>query len=332
MIRSRGSPALGRAGIQFSEDQKATIKALVETGDIAKAQGLILDELATQFGGQAEAAAKAGLGFLDQFRNAWGDMQEIVGGNLAEIARPLVGVLQSLAEGFAGAARADAEIQRDGSASRRSPSARSIGGGRLAGRSASARSALRSRRRSPGSPRSGPALVAFWPQIEATIGWFKNAWGEMSIFEKAFAPVSLALRAMADIFIAVFPETAAAVAKAVAEIKEWLTGALGRAFDWVTGKVGAVGDAFANLYDRVVGHSYVPDMVSEVGAEFGKLQGNMVDPAIAATDQVGAEFQDLATGVGTCDRRNDPRGRFHVQGLRLADARHREPNGGRDRQ
>ena len=98
----KGLAGLGRAGIQFSEDQKATIKALVETGDIAKAQGLILDELATQFGGQAEAAAKAGLGFLDQFRNAWGDIQEIVGGNLAEIARPLVGVLQAIAEAFAG--------------------------------------------------------------------------------------------------------------------------------------------------------------------------------------------------------------------------------------
>ena len=48
----------------------------------------------------------------------------------------------------------------------------------------------------------------------------------MSIFEIAFAPVSLALRAMADIFIAVFPETAALVAKTVEEIKAWLIGEL----------------------------------------------------------------------------------------------------------
>jgi hypothetical protein len=72
----KGLAGLGRAGIQFSEDQKATIKTLVETGEVAKAQAMILDELAVQFGGQAEASAKAGLGFLDQFRNAWGDVQE----------------------------------------------------------------------------------------------------------------------------------------------------------------------------------------------------------------------------------------------------------------
>jgi hypothetical protein len=53
----KGLTALGRTGIQFSEDQKAAIKAMVETGNTAGAQSIILGELERQFGGAAQAAA-----------------------------------------------------------------------------------------------------------------------------------------------------------------------------------------------------------------------------------------------------------------------------------
>lgn len=51
-----GVSALGRAGVQFSEDQKALIKSLVETGDVAAAQQIILAELEREMGTAAEAA------------------------------------------------------------------------------------------------------------------------------------------------------------------------------------------------------------------------------------------------------------------------------------
>ena len=70
---------LGRAGIQFSVEQKALIKTLAESGQLAKAQGIILEELETQFGGAAEAAARAAGGGIAQFKNAAGDLQEVVG-------------------------------------------------------------------------------------------------------------------------------------------------------------------------------------------------------------------------------------------------------------
>ena len=54
--------SLSRAGITFSKEQTEVIKKLAETGDIAKAQAMILDELERKFGGQAEAAARTGLG------------------------------------------------------------------------------------------------------------------------------------------------------------------------------------------------------------------------------------------------------------------------------
>lgn len=68
--------ALSRAGIQFSEDQKAVIKTLVEQNKLADAQSIILAELERQFGGSAAAAADTFGGRLDQVKNAFGDLLE----------------------------------------------------------------------------------------------------------------------------------------------------------------------------------------------------------------------------------------------------------------
>lgn len=74
-----GLTMLGRSGITFSEQQKEIIYNLVETGKMAEAQGIILDEIYSQFGGSAEAAAKAGLGPWQQFMNKMGDYMEQLG-------------------------------------------------------------------------------------------------------------------------------------------------------------------------------------------------------------------------------------------------------------
>lgn len=52
-----GITALRRAGINFTDSQKETIKNLVEQGDLLSAQKLILDEVASQVGGTAAASA-----------------------------------------------------------------------------------------------------------------------------------------------------------------------------------------------------------------------------------------------------------------------------------
>ena len=75
----KGITALSRAGVQFSEDQKAMIKSLVESGQVAEAQGVILKELETQFKGSAQAAAEAGTGGLTQLSNRIGDIKEGIG-------------------------------------------------------------------------------------------------------------------------------------------------------------------------------------------------------------------------------------------------------------
>lgn len=76
--------ALSRSGIQFSTEQKAVIKELATTNRLAEAQGVILKELERQYGGQAEAAAQAGAGGLQQLSNSFGDLQESIGGLLME--------------------------------------------------------------------------------------------------------------------------------------------------------------------------------------------------------------------------------------------------------
>jgi phage-related protein len=73
-----GLTALTRAGVQFTDQQKEQIKALVESGDILGAQKVILGELTTQFGGSAAAQATA----TDKLSVAWGNLQETLGEKL----------------------------------------------------------------------------------------------------------------------------------------------------------------------------------------------------------------------------------------------------------
>jgi len=79
--------ALSRSGIQFSTEQKAMIKGLVEQNKLFEAQSIILTELERQYGGQAEAMAKADL-TMKQLKNTWGDYLEAVGKEFAEAYIP----------------------------------------------------------------------------------------------------------------------------------------------------------------------------------------------------------------------------------------------------
>ena len=83
-----GLTSLSRAGIQFTEDQKDTIKSMVEMGDKAGAQTIILEELESQFGGVARAAADTASGVKNQLDNSFGDLKETLGGVISEGLRP----------------------------------------------------------------------------------------------------------------------------------------------------------------------------------------------------------------------------------------------------
>jgi hypothetical protein len=93
---AKGLSALGRSGIQFSEDQKAVIERLVETGNTAQAQNLILQELEKQYGGNSVAAAQGLAGALDTLGEKFYDLQVALGDNLTTLLQPLIQGLTSL--------------------------------------------------------------------------------------------------------------------------------------------------------------------------------------------------------------------------------------------
>ena len=76
----KGVTALGRSGVQLTEQQKKMVKQFVETGQAAKAQDLILGELEKQFKGAGQAARDAVPG--SDAINKWNDLQEVIGEQL----------------------------------------------------------------------------------------------------------------------------------------------------------------------------------------------------------------------------------------------------------
>lgn len=92
-----GVTALGRAGVQFTEQQKAMIKSFVDTNQIAKAQAIILKELETQMGGAAEAAAQ-GTGKFKQLNNTLDNLFEAIGEQLTQKLIPFSDKLKEIIE------------------------------------------------------------------------------------------------------------------------------------------------------------------------------------------------------------------------------------------
>jgi hypothetical protein len=85
----QGVSALRRVGVQMTEQQEKQIKTFMELGQVANAQKIILKELETQFGGSAQAAAKAGMGGITILKNQLGEITERVGGSIVDVIIPL---------------------------------------------------------------------------------------------------------------------------------------------------------------------------------------------------------------------------------------------------
>ena len=95
-----GMTALTRSGVSFSDEQKDMVKTMVDAGDIAGAQALILGELENQFGGTAEAMAQTGTGQAKQAMNSLGDAGETIGAFLIPVVSQLAGWLKTLSTWF----------------------------------------------------------------------------------------------------------------------------------------------------------------------------------------------------------------------------------------
>lgn len=105
------------------------------------------------------------------------------------------------------------------------------------------------------------------------------------------------VKGLGSIVEAVFPGITETVGRMVTGVTRWLTGKLFDVLRGVIAKVKGVSDAFFRLYDAVVGHSFVPDMVEGVADWMAKLDAVMVTPAQRATSATAQAFQDLRDDV-----------------------------------
>ena len=109
----KGISALGRAGVTFTAQQKAQIKAMVASGDVLGAQKIIMREVESQVGGAAAASATA----AEKLATKWGNFKESIGaallpvvdatanglGKLLDIVGPkLVGVVERASSAILG--------------------------------------------------------------------------------------------------------------------------------------------------------------------------------------------------------------------------------------
>jgi len=96
----QGLSRLTRAGIVFTDAQKAQIKAFQDNNDIASAQKVIMDQLAGTIGGLATGEVNSLSGSMAQARNAISDAAEIIGAQFAPFAKKAADVIRDLANAF----------------------------------------------------------------------------------------------------------------------------------------------------------------------------------------------------------------------------------------
>lgn len=420
-----GLAALRRVGIQFTEQQQAQIKAMAGANDMAGAQAIMLGELERQFGGAAEAAAKADI--WTPLKTALMDLE----GAFEPLVRNVVGpLIQSFADMTRSLAALSPETQKfiligGAIAAALGPALIAIGavvaaagtliatlgtGGAMAGVGvaigamvpfilpvAAAVAAVVGafllfrddvepvlrRLWATTQETLGPALGELFATVGdlvrglagAWVGFFDGPAGQViskfaalivdllgnsvvrtltalvsvvegtlsnigSMFsilgdlltgdfagawETAKGAVTNTLNMLGGVIEAFWPGAVDSMRKLYEGVKSWLQDKLGGVFTFVGRKVKEAGDAFFNLYDRVVGHSYIPDMVVEVGQWMAKLQENLVNPAERSTKSAADKFRDLRNDVrgimeGLLTDQERASQRFEREASRLRDA------------
>lgn len=85
----KGVTALTKAGVTFTDAQKAQIKVMQEAGNMAGAQGVIMKELGTEFDGVARAAGSTFAGQMAILNNQIGGVKDALGAALIPILSDL---------------------------------------------------------------------------------------------------------------------------------------------------------------------------------------------------------------------------------------------------
>lgn len=421
----KGLAALRRVGIQFTEQQEDQIKAMAAANDMAGAQSIMLGELERQFGGAAEAAAKADI--WTPLKTALMDLEGAFEPLVRNVVAPLITGLADLARTIAALSPETQKFILIGGAiaAALGPALIAIGavvgaagtliatlgtGGALAGVGvaiggmvpfilpvAAAVAAVvgafllfrddvepvLKRLWTTAQETLGPALGNLFSTVGDLVRGLAGAWmtffdgpagkviskfaalvvdllgnsvvrtltalvviveGTLSNIGSLFSilgdlltgdfagawatlkgAVTNTLQMLGGVIEAFWPGAVDSMRKLYEGVKSWLQDKLGGVFTFVGRKVKEAGDAFFNLYDRVVGNSYVPDMVVEVGQWMAKLQETLVNPAERTTRSAAEKFQQLRDDVrgimeGLLTDQERASQRFEREAARLRDA------------
>jgi len=256
------------------EGETGTLKRYGIVIDEAKLKGegitAVLDAINGKFGGQATAAVETHTGKMKQFANQIDEVKERVGTAIATVLSPLLslfldlpGSVQAVITVLGGAVSAAAPVV---------VAFTGIGG---------AWAAI--------APYLGPAGI-----IAAGItSWFV-------VFKNLDVFVWAAVTAWTN-FKNRLSETGTEIVRvskmAYEGVKEWLLDKFQAVVDGIGAKVGQVSDFFKDMYQKVVGGSYVPDMIIGISTEFAKLDAFMMTPAQVATNYVSGLFHELSDKV-----------------------------------
>lgn len=96
----RGMASLTRVGVQFTQQQRDAIAAMVYFGDTAGAQQIILEELNAEFGGSAEALGGTIQGRLNRVRQRFEDMAASILEDLLPVMEDLAGVVDDVSRAY----------------------------------------------------------------------------------------------------------------------------------------------------------------------------------------------------------------------------------------
>lgn len=92
---AKGMNRLQRMGVMFTDEQKKQVKLYEQQGKLALAQGVILKELKTEFGGQATAATTTDEGKIEMAKKQWNDLKLAIGEIFSKIQVSLIPAFSS---------------------------------------------------------------------------------------------------------------------------------------------------------------------------------------------------------------------------------------------
>lgn len=278
---------MGRRGVELSSFMKLGAAGIIEQTEAAKAMGL-------EFSGNAAAAGEAFKDNMDAITTAVSNLGVQFGASLLEplaeitkiILESVIPVAKTLTDWFKGL-DSDTKMWIVGL------------------------SAL--------GVALGGAVVAIGA-VTTAIGLFGGAFTAGltvlgTVVTVLTGPVGLAIAGVAaaiaaaivvwknwDSIVAAFEDTARDVTKfvedMVAGIRLQLIDRFNAIVDGIKQKIDAVKGFFKDLYDVVVGNSYIPDMVKEIAHEMGNgLKKGMVDPTKTWTEKTAGFFEGLGRNI-----------------------------------